>query len=106
MSEAPATAPPTDRPVSRPRRLSSVEQNARRHSVSARTMRNYIGKGFFPAYRMPGVRGVLLDEYEVDAALRAIPAARAKAGVGSYGPNATIIDLPAQPVIVHDGIDR
>lgn len=62
--------------------------------VHPRSVRNYISKGLFPAYRLPGTRGVRLKMSDVNAAMRLIPATTARAGVGSFGPNAKIIDLP------------
>ena len=83
------------------RRLVTMQQCATHEAVSERTIRNYIGKGYFPAYRMPGVRGLFVDLNEVEAAMRRLPARRAKAAFGSYGPNADIRTLPARPVVVH-----
>lgn len=88
------------------RRLATFDQAARLYGVSARTFRNYVGRGLFPAYRMPGVRGLLLDLNEVEAAMRRLPARAAKAAFGSYGPNADIRTLAARPIVVNDGLDR
>lgn len=82
------------------RRIVSTQQCANHQGVSDRTIRNYIGKGFFPAYRMPGRRGLLVDLIEVEAAMRRLPARVAKAAVGSYGPNADIRTLSARPIVV------
>jgi len=88
------------------RRLVSTQQCASHEGVSERTIRNYIGKGYFPAYKMPGVRGLLVDLDEAESAMRKIPGRRAKAGTGSYGPNARIVRLPARPVVVDDGLGQ
>lgn len=84
--------------VRRARQLVSINQVAEYLGCTDRTVRNYIKQGFFPAYRIPRTRGVRLDLSEVDAALKLIPSSRARAGYGDFGPNAHIIDLPAQPV--------
>jgi hypothetical protein len=94
------TSPTTETP--RPRRLGTFEQAARERGVDPRTMRNYLAKGFFPAYRMQGVVGVVLDLDEVAAALKKIPKRYAKAGFGSYGPKAVIIDIEPQVIISDD----
>ena len=82
------------------RRLISLHQAATHVGVTDRSIRNYIGRGHFPAYRVPGVRGVMLDLDEVDAAMRRLPARLVRPGFGTFGPKAVIIDLPAQPVVV------
>lgn len=82
------------------RRLVSTQQCAIYESVSERTIRNYIAKGYFPAYRTSGIRGLVVDLNEVEAAMRRLPARRAKAAFGSYGPNADIRTLPARAVVV------
>ena len=88
-------------------RLSSIDNAARHLGCTPRTVRNYIAKGFFPAYKQPGVRGLLLDLDEVDRAMARIPARRAHAGVGSYGPNANIRPLPVRAEVVQrDGEQR
>jgi len=78
------------------RRLFDVETTAKFLGVTPRSVRNYISKGFFPAYRIPGTRGIRLDPDEVSRRLRLIPSKTARVGAGSFGPNAKIIDLPAQ----------
>lgn len=56
------------------------------------TVRNWLRKGIFPGYRLPGARGVHVDLNEVEEGLR-------KAGLdvrpnyGEFGPNAVIRDL-------------
>lgn len=84
----------SDTTPSRREPLITVEAVAAQLGVHPRSVRNYISKGLFPAYRIPGTRGVRLKLSEVNAALRLIPATTARAGVGSFGPNAKIIDLP------------
>lgn len=81
--------------------FSKIEPAAESYGVTPRTFRNYIGKGLFPAYRVRGQRGLLVDLNEVEAAMRRLPARKAKAAFGSYGPNADIRTLPARPVVVH-----
>lgn len=102
------TGPPSTRkgpPVStinsgtrRVRHLSTIKQVALHLGCSERSIRNYISRGLFPAYRIPGTRGVRVDLAEVDAAMRLIPATVARPGFGGFGPNARIYDLPAQPM--------
>ena len=82
------------------RRLISLRQAADHIGVDPRTVRNYIGAGHFPCYRVPGVRGVLVDLDEVDAAMRRLPARLVRPAYGSFGPKAVVITLPAQPVVV------
>ncbi len=67
--------------------------------VTPRSVRNYISKGLFPAYRIPGTRGVRLNLDEVNRKMRAVPATVARASA-SFGPGAKIIDLPPQPLRV------
>lgn len=83
-----------------PRRLATIQQTANHLRVSDRSIRNYISRGLFPAYRVPRVRGVLLDLDEVDQVMRRVPSKIARPGYGSFGPKAKIIDLPAQAVVV------
>lgn len=77
------------------RRLVTLRQAAAYLGVVERSIRNYIGAGHFPAYRVRGVRGVMVDLDEVDAAMRKLPARVARPGYGQYGPKATIVDLGA-----------
>lgn len=81
------------RPTTKTARFETMQQCADRLGVTSRTVRNYIARGFFPAYRIPGARGVRLRPEEVDSALSVIPAARARTGVGSFGPNAKIVTI-------------
>lgn len=90
-------------------RLASLDRAARHLGVSARTVRNYIGKGFFPAYRQPGIRGVLVDLDEVDRSMSRLPARKAYTGWGSFGPDAEIRTLPARKqaeVVTQGGDDQ
>jgi len=83
-------------PLSAPRRIVTVDQAASFLGVTPRSIRNYISKGLFPAYRVPGTRGIRVDLDEINRKMRLIPATVARAGA-QFGPNATIIDLPPQP---------
>lgn len=83
--------------MSATRTLVTIAAVARMLGVTDRTVRNYISQGHFPAYRIPGTRGVRLNPAEVQAALKMIPAVKARAG-SNFGPKAKIIDLPPQPV--------
>lgn len=82
------------------RRLATVQEAADYLAVTPRTIRNYVSQGYFPGYRIARTRGIRVDLSEVDRAMRMIPAAKAHAGYGAYGPNATIVALPPQPVRV------
>ena len=64
----------------RPRRLATFAELARYLGVADRTGRNYAAKGFFTLYKVPGVRGVLVDLDEVDATIRRLPARVARVG--------------------------
>lgn len=77
-------------------RLASIEEVARYLGRHPRTVRNYIAKGYFPAYRRPGAQGLLIDLDEVDRAMRLLPARKARSAHGSYGPKARIIELMPQ----------
>jgi hypothetical protein len=79
------------------RRLVTIAIVASFLGVTPRSVRNYISRGLFPAYRIPGMRGVRVDLNEVERAMKLIPATVARPGTGAFGPNATIIDLPPQP---------
>lgn len=81
-------------------RLATIEQTAHYLGRSPRTVRNYIGKGFFPAYKRPGSRGLFIDLEEVDRAMQALPARKAHAASGSYGPKARIVTLPHRAEVV------
>lgn len=83
-------------------RLATIEQTANYLGRSPRTVRNYIGKGFFPGYKRPGQRALLIDLDEVDKAMRALLARKAHAAAGSYGPKARIVTLPVRAEVVGD----
>ena len=82
------------------RKLVTIAVVASYLGVTDRTVRNYVSQGFFPAYRIPRTRGVRVDLNEVDAAMKLIPATRARVGVGGFGPKADIRSLPAQAVVI------
>ena len=89
-----------------PTRLASLDQTARYLGVSTRTVRHYLGHGYFAAYRTPGVRGLLFDLDEVDAAMKRLPTSKARAAHGSYGPKAVIRDLPRRAVVVAEVVEK
>ncbi len=66
---------------------------------SGRTLRNYVARGYFAAYKVPGVRGLVFDLDEIDA-WRASAPARVLVGSRGYGENARIVALPRQSVVV------
>ena len=85
-------------PYRRERRLLPIDKAGPFFGVTSRTMRSYAAKKFFPLYRMSGVRGVEVDLDEVTAAMRKVPARRAKAGLGSYG---GVIRWAVKPSVIH-----
>lgn len=84
-------------------RLVSLSKAAAHLKVSEKTVRNYIGRGFFPAYRLRNVRGVVVDLDEVTRSMALIPARRARGGRPQYGPRARIVDLRQSAVQYADG---
>lgn len=79
-----------------PRRLVSLEQFSRHMEVSTRTTRNWLSRGYFPGYRVPGARGVVIDLDEAEAAIRRLPSTIVRPGFGSYGPDADIRTLTGE----------
>jgi excisionase family DNA binding protein len=75
------------------RRYVPIAVIAEHLGVTPRSVRNYIAKGLFPAYRIPGTRGVRLDLDQVNAAMKVIPATVARPGIAQFGPKARIIEL-------------
>ena len=73
------------------RRFATIRRAAQVYGVTHHTIRNYIKKRHFPVYRMR--EGACVDLDEVAEYLRTAPAARAKPGYGSFGPNAKVVDL-------------
>lgn len=84
------------------RRLVTIHQFAKHMQVAERTARNWASEGHFNLYRVPGIRGALVDLDEAEAAIRALPSTVVRPGFGSYGPKARVVDLPAQAVVVQD----
>jgi hypothetical protein len=75
------------------RRYATIARAATEHGVTHHTVRNWISKGYFPVYRLPGQVGACVDLDEVAAALARLPAAKARPGFGSFGPDAIVRDL-------------
>jgi excisionase family DNA binding protein len=75
------------------RRFVTLVQAAEVLGCSERSVRNYIGEGYFPAYKRPGVRGYLVDQAEVDAWVATNPPG-VSLGVTRFGPKARIVQLP------------
>jgi hypothetical protein len=92
--------------TAQPHRFGSFKVGAAQEGCSERTFSTWAGKGFFPVYKRPGVRGYLVDLDEVARLMKRVPTKQARPNYGKLGPNARIIQLPAQPVIVNDGLDR
>jgi hypothetical protein len=89
---------PQPRPA--PRRECPLEGLTDHLGCSLKTVYNYVGKGYFPVYRRPGVRGHFVYLDEVDAGMAKIPFRKAFAGHRAFGPQARIIDLPPLAVVV------
>lgn len=81
-------------------RYNTFAREAARVGVSERTFRRWIGLGHFPGYRSPGVRGLIVDSDEVDAALARLSPRIARPGYATYGPRADIRTLPLGAVPV------
>lgn len=75
------------------RRFRNLAQGADHLGCSRKTIYNYIGRGFFPAYKLHGKRGHFVDLDEVDAAMAKLPGRRAHAGKRAFGPKARIITV-------------
>lgn len=76
------------------RNLVSFKQLAAHFDVSVRTVENWVGKGYFPAYKVPGRRGYMIDAHEASHAIEAMPSTKVKPGTKRFGPNAVIKTLP------------
>lgn len=74
-------------------RYATIRRAAEEFGVTHHTIRNYIKRAYFPVYRLPGVKDACVDINEVRVALDRLPAARARLGYGSFGPNAKVVDL-------------
>lgn len=61
------------------RHLLTVDKAASYRGCSGQTIRNYIAKGYFPAYRSDEYRGIVVDRDEMDSALAALPLAKVQA---------------------------
>lgn len=85
------------------RRLVSINQAAQHFQVATRTVENWLGRGYFTAYRS-GKR-YLIDLDEASRAIDALPASKAKPGNRRFGPQARIVALPVQPEVVTLGDD-
>jgi len=81
-------------------RYNTLSRDAVRIGVSERSFRRWIGLGHFPAYRSPGVRSLIVDSDEVDAALLRLSPRLARPGYATYGPRADIRTLPLGAVPV------
>ncbi|GAB3797968.1 hypothetical protein GCM10028798_09780 [Humibacter antri] len=74
------------------RRLVTPAYLANYLACTPRTIRNHISRGLYPAYRIPGTRGVRLDLDEVMRAMQMIPTVAPRT-LTPFGPNARIVDL-------------
>lgn len=73
--------------------------------VTTQTLRNHVAKGYYPAYRATGIRGILVDLDEVEAAMRRMPRSKTHLSKDAYGPNARIKNLPVIPEVVTPATD-
>jgi len=81
------------------RRLVTLSEAATHLGVSDRTVRNYIGEGYFAVYKRPGQRSYLVDLAEVDAWVATDPPS-VYLRKDRFGPKAKIIELRPQAVVV------
>lgn len=72
--------------------LVPVSVAAREMGVHDDTLRRYIRRGYFPAYRVPSKRGVLVDVAEASDALARLPKSAVRPDYGSFGPRARIVE--------------
>ncbi|SMX98222.1 hypothetical protein BI49514_02980 [Brevibacterium iodinum ATCC 49514] len=77
------------------RNLVSITEAACHRNCSDQTIRNYIRRGYFPAYRNEKNprAGVLIDLDEMDEALDDLPQAKVRAGVRAFGKYASVYSL-------------
>lgn len=80
--------------MSDPTKYVSIPEAARLLNVSEATVRNYIGRGYFPVYKIGGQRGVVVDAAEAQRAMRLVPRSKARRNYGKYGPKARVIVRP------------
>lgn len=85
---------PTTPPATGPRQLRTVAFVAAMLDVTERSVRNFISRGLFPAYRIPGTRGVRIDQRDVERAMKLIPTVTPPRT--TFGAGANIIDIPRQ----------
>jgi excisionase family DNA binding protein len=74
-------------------RWNTISEAADYLGVTPKTIRNYLGRGYFPGYRIPRTRGVRVNLNDIDKAMRSLPTSVARAGTPHYGPLAKIIDM-------------
>lgn len=85
--------------TSDPKRLVKIAQAAEYLGVSGPAVRLWISKGYFPVYRMDGVRAALVDLNEVEAVTQ-------RRTRRKYGDNAKVVHLgkpKRRPVVVSEG---
>lgn len=75
-----------------PRRFTTLQRAGDHAHVTARTIRNWISKGYLTGYRF-GPRAIRVDLDEVDKMLRVMPTTKVRTGRTVYGPDAKIVDL-------------
>ncbi len=80
------------------RRLVSIQQYADHREQHRRTIDNYLERRYIRGYRVRGVRGVLIDLDEADAALAKLPTYLVRTGYGSHR-NADIVFLAEAEVV-------
>jgi excisionase family DNA binding protein len=80
-------------------RLITQQQTAQMLHCTTRTVRNLISRGVLTGYQLPGFRAIRLDADEVRNKIKTIPTA-----IKPFGPNARIVQAPADAVIEIDAI--
>lgn len=81
-----------------PRRLVPLRRAADHFGVSDQTIRNWIRRGHFAAYRVRGLRALHVDLDEATRALSKLPRTVVRPYGGGYGPDATIVTVTPERV--------
>jgi excisionase family DNA binding protein len=74
--------------------------------VTDRTIRNLISRGVFTGYKIPGVRAIRVDLHEIAEKMRTIPSVRSQVQKKPFGPQANIVTVRRQAVVVPDEADQ
>jgi hypothetical protein len=82
------------------RRLGTLKHYATYRGVSYRTTRVWAQRGYFPLYRLPGMKAVVVDVDEADAALAALPPGTIRPGYATFKGNAPAPIRPAATTLI------